>query len=78
MIAKEATRRTCPGKRTGMFKLPARRTLDCVVTGYRPGKEPDSVGSLILGLYDDEGKLHVVGHCSAFTPQGEARAARAR
>jgi ATP-dependent DNA ligase len=35
-----------------------------VVMGYRPGKEEGTVGSLILGLYDDAGKLHIVGHCS--------------
>jgi ATP-dependent DNA ligase len=67
VIAKQADAPYLPGKRVGMFKLRQRRTLDCVITGYRPGKEPDSVGSLILGLYDDKGKLHVVGHCSAFT-----------
>jgi ATP-dependent DNA ligase len=67
VIAKQADAPYLPGKRVGMFKLRQRRTLDCVITGYRPGKEPDSVGSLILGLYDDGGKLHVVGHCSAFT-----------
>jgi len=67
VIAKQADAPYLPGKRTGMFKLRQRRTLDCVITGYRPGKEPESVGSLILGLYDDKGKLHVVGHCSAFT-----------
>jgi ATP-dependent DNA ligase len=50
-----------------MYKLRRRRTLDCVICGYRPGKEPESVGSLILGLYDDAGELHVVGHCSAFS-----------
>jgi ATP-dependent DNA ligase len=67
VIAKQADAAYLPGKRVGMFKLRQRRTLDCVITGYRPGKEPDSVGSLILGLYDDDAKLHVVGHCSAFT-----------
>jgi ATP-dependent DNA ligase len=67
VIAKEAGAPYLPGKRAGMFKLRQRRTLDCVICGYRPGKEPDSVGSLILGLYDTEGELHVVGHCSAFT-----------
>ncbi len=67
VIAKQADAPYLPGKRTGMFKLRQRRTLDCVICGYRPGKEPDSVGSLILGLYDEAGKLHVVGHCSAFT-----------
>src|SRR6202035_6091656 len=40
------------------------RTIDAVVTGYRPGKEEGTVGSLILGLYDERGKLHVVGHSS--------------
>ena len=40
------------------------RTIDAVVVGYRPGKEAGTVGSLILGLYDPEGKLHVVGHSS--------------
>jgi ATP-dependent DNA ligase len=67
VIAKQADVPYLPGKRVGMFKLRQRRTLDCVITGYRPGKEPGSVGSLILGLYDDEGAMHVVGHCSAFT-----------
>jgi ATP-dependent DNA ligase len=67
VIAKQADAPYLPGKRTGMFKLRQRRTLDCVICGYRPGKEPDSVGSLILGLYDAGGKLVVVGHCSAFT-----------
>jgi ATP-dependent DNA ligase len=50
-----------------MLKVRRRRTLDCVVCGYRPGKEPESVGSLILGLYGDGGELVVVGHCSAFS-----------
>jgi ATP-dependent DNA ligase len=35
--------------------------------GYRPGKEPGSVGSLILGLYEPGGTLRSVGHSSAFT-----------
>jgi ATP-dependent DNA ligase len=40
------------------------RTIDAVVAGYRPGKEPNTVGSLMLGLYDAAGELHVVGHSS--------------
>ena len=47
-----------------MVKIKRVRTIDAVVAGCRPGKEPDTVGSLILGLYDDAGKLHVVGHSS--------------
>jgi ATP-dependent DNA ligase len=47
-----------------MVKVKRVRTIDAVVVGYRPGKEPDTVGSLILGLYDPDGKLHAVGHSS--------------
>jgi ATP-dependent DNA ligase len=42
------------------------RTIDAVVHGWRPGKEEGTVGSLILGLYDDDGRLRVVGHTSGF------------
>jgi ATP-dependent DNA ligase len=47
-----------------MVKVKRLRTIDAVIVGYRPGKEHDTVGSLILGLYDAAGKLHVVGHSS--------------
>jgi ATP-dependent DNA ligase len=67
VIAKQADAPYLPGKRVGMFKVRRRRTLDCVISGYRPGTDPDSVGSLILGLYDDKGEMHIVGHCSAFS-----------
>ena len=59
-----------------MVKVKRVRTIDAVVVGYRPGKEPDTVGSLILGLYDDAGKLHVVGHSSGLQGGREARAGR--
>jgi ATP-dependent DNA ligase len=55
-----------PGKRRGMAKVKRERTIDCVVMGWRPGKEQGTVGSLILGLYDD-GKLRSVGHISGFS-----------
>jgi ATP-dependent DNA ligase len=48
-------------------KIKRLRTIDAVVAGYRPGKEQGTVGSLILGLYDDAGKLHVVGHSSGLS-----------
>jgi ATP-dependent DNA ligase len=54
-----------PGERKGMVKVKRVRTADCVVVGWRPGKEEATVGSLILGLYDD-GDLRVVGHTSGF------------
>ena len=40
--------------------------IDAVIVGWRPGKEPDTVGALILGLYDGA-ELRVVGHCSGLS-----------
>jgi ATP-dependent DNA ligase len=64
VVAKDCRAPYRPGERTGMVKVKRVRTIDAVVAGYRPGKEPGTVGSLILGLYDNNGKLHVVGHSS--------------
>jgi ATP-dependent DNA ligase len=64
VVAKDAGAPYRPGQRTGMFKIKRVRTIDAVVVGYRPGKESGTVGSLILGLYDQLGELHVVGHSS--------------
>jgi ATP-dependent DNA ligase len=64
VVAKDVAAPYRPGQRTGMMKIKRVRTIDAVVVGYRPGKEPDTVGSLILGLYDGAGELHVVGHSS--------------
>ena len=50
-----------------MVKIKRVRTIDAVVRGWRPGKEEGTVGSLNLGLYDDAGRLHEVGHTSGFT-----------
>ena len=64
VVAKDMRAPYRPGERTGMVKVKRVRTIDAVVVGYRPGKEPGTVGSLILGLYDEQGELHVVGHSS--------------
>jgi ATP-dependent DNA ligase len=64
VVAKEVGAPYRPGQRVGMVKVKRVRTIDAVVVGYRPGKEDGTVGSLILGLYDDDGELHVVGHSS--------------
>jgi ATP-dependent DNA ligase len=64
VVAKELSAPYRPGQRKGMVKVKRVRTIDAVVVGYRPGKEPGTVGSLILGLYDPTGELHVVGHSS--------------
>ncbi len=77
VVAKDVTAAYAPGKRTAMVKVKRMRTLDAVVAGYRPGKETGTVGSLILGLYDEAGELRVVGHCSGIKP-AEKRALRER
>lgn len=61
-----------PGKRKGMVKVKRERTIDCVVLGWRPGKEEGTVGSLILGLYDG-GELRPVGHISGFSLEAKRR-----
>jgi ATP-dependent DNA ligase len=64
VVAKDVGAAYRPGERKGMVKVKRVRTIDAVVTGYRPGKENGTVGSLILGLYDTDGALHVIGHSS--------------
>jgi ATP-dependent DNA ligase len=53
------------GKRTGMQKIKKQRTADCVVGGFRYLEKKHLVGSLLLGLYDDQGKLNHVGFTSS-------------
>jgi len=76
VMAKELSAPYRPGERKGMAKVKRVRTIDAVVAGWRPGKEPDTVGALILGLYEPsrEGpQLRVVGHCSGFTAKEKRR-----
>jgi ATP-dependent DNA ligase len=65
LIARRADSPYSPGKRT-MVKLKHKRTADCVVGGYRPGKDGTGIGSLLLGLYDSDDSLHYIGHTSSF------------
>jgi ATP-dependent DNA ligase len=76
VIAKRLEAPYRPGERKGMVKVKRLRTADCVVVGWRPGKEEGTVGSLILGLYDD-GELRVVGHTSGLRAK-EKRELRAK
>ncbi|HET9039481.1 MAG TPA: ATP-dependent DNA ligase, partial [Gemmatimonadales bacterium] len=55
------------GERDGMLKVKRQRTADCVVGGFRYASKGQTVGSLLLGLYDDEGLLHHVGFCSSLS-----------
>jgi len=67
VIAKPEDSAYEPGKRS-MIKIKHARTADCVVAGFRWHKSgQDRVGSLLLGLYDDGGRLHHVGVTSSFT-----------
>jgi ATP-dependent DNA ligase len=68
VVAKRLDGAYQPGKRA-MLKIKHERTADCVVAGFRWHKNGPGthVGSLLLGLFDDEGKLHHVGITSSFT-----------
>jgi ATP-dependent DNA ligase len=66
LIAKKAEGAYEPDRRV-MLKVKHERTADCVVAGYRTHKSgDDAIGSLLLGLYTDEGKLASVGVVGAF------------
>jgi ATP-dependent DNA ligase len=67
VIAKETQCPYRPGERTGMVKVKRVRTIDAVVMGWRPGKAEGTVGALILGLHEPDGRLREVGHSSGFT-----------
>ena len=64
VIAKPIDLPYLPGERA-MMKVKPMRTADCVVGGFRYGSGSSEVGSLLLGLYDEEGKLNHVGFTSS-------------
>ena len=66
VVAKPAAAPYAPGKRT-MFKIKHSRTADVVPYGYRVHKSGRGVGSILLGLYDADGRLLPVGGASAFS-----------
>ena len=66
IIAKRLDLPYATGTRDGMVKIKNVRSVECVVGGFRYGEKSDLVGSLLLGLYDEEGLLHHVGFTSAF------------
>ena len=72
VIAKELAAPYCPGERRGMVKIKRVRTIDAVVMGWRPGKQEGTVGAIILGLYDEDGRLREIGHSSGFTAKRKA------
>ncbi len=66
VVAKRRDRSYASGARDAGVKVKHLRTADCVVGGYRLNKERNGIGSLLLGLYDDAGKLNHVGFTSGF------------
>jgi ATP-dependent DNA ligase len=66
VIAKQIDAPYASGERTAMVKVKQIRTADCVVGGFRYATDSRLLGSLLLGLYDDDGLLHHVGFTSAF------------
>ncbi|MBV8299965.1 MAG: ATP-dependent DNA ligase [Candidatus Eremiobacteraeota bacterium] len=74
VIAKRADAPYASGMRDAAVKVKRTRTADCVIGGFRYAKGSTSqIGSLLLGLYDDDGLLDYIGFCSAF-PAEEKRA----
>ena len=65
VIAKRLNLPYRSGERDGMVKIKRQRTADCVVGGFRYASKGGGVGSLLLGLYDDEGLLQHVGFSSS-------------
>ncbi len=66
VIAKRLDGRYLPGKRE-MVKVKHARDADCVAIGYRIHKSGEGVGSILLGLYRDDGELQMVGGAASFS-----------
>ncbi len=66
ILAKRLDAPYASGERTAMVKVKQIRTADCVVGGFRYARGSRLIGSLLLGLYGDDGLLHHVGFTSAF------------
>lgn len=66
VIAKRLEGQYLPGKRE-MIKVKHHRDADCVAIGYRVHKSGEGVGSILLGLYRDDGELQMVGGAASFT-----------
>ncbi|MEP6937017.1 MAG: ATP-dependent DNA ligase [Chthoniobacterales bacterium] len=66
IMAKQTNAAYASGERTAMVKVKQIRSADCVIGGFRYASGARVIGSLLLGLYDDDGLLHHVGFTSAF------------
>jgi ATP-dependent DNA ligase len=75
VVAKAVTDTYHPGKRS-MIKVKHERTCDCAVAGFRVHKDGNGVGSLLCGIYDEEGELHHVGVASGMSAPRRAELLR--
>src|SRR6059036_2535846 len=66
IIAKRLDEPYRSGERTGMVKIKRIRSADCVVGGFRYAEKGGGIGSLLLGLYNEQGQLDHVGFTSSF------------
>ncbi|MBV8355801.1 MAG: ATP-dependent DNA ligase [Candidatus Eremiobacteraeota bacterium] len=66
IVAKRLDAAYASGERTAMIKVKRLRTADCVVGGFRYAAKGKGLGSILLGLYDEEERLHYVGFTSGF------------
>ena len=75
VVAKRLDLAYCSGTRDGMQKIKLQRSADCVVGGFRYAEKKQGrrkvIGSLLLGLYDDDGLLHHVGFTSAIKAEAK-------
>ncbi len=69
VVAKRLEMAYMSGERTGMVKIKNIRSADCVVGGFRYASKGGGIGSLLLGLYDEDGKLNHVGFTSSFNSE---------
>jgi ATP-dependent DNA ligase len=76
VMAKRADAPYFAGERQGMVKVKHVRTADCVVGGFRYGKNSRVAASLLLGLYDEAGALHYVGFAAGFSHAERAELTR--
>ncbi len=72
IIAKRLDRPYLFGSREAMQKVKRLRTADCVVGGFRASTDGGAIGSLLLGLYDEDGDLTYVGFTSGFSAAEKA------
>lgn len=72
VIAKRLDGPYVPGKRE-MVKVKHARDADCVAIGYRVHKSGEGVGSILLGLYRDDGELQMVGGAASFSVKDRLR-----